>query len=178
MTGEHLSKSVKKDTSSAVCPAPTKPTCTARLPQSCWGCVRSQRSLTRSPTPLMGGRSSSPILQREPHTERRSSLSSPRVTVLYVLLLSLSRFLSTTKERVLFSPSALAEDIFSARTIRELCCLGWLSCKLHASVHFLPGTDATGHLPTDPLGHGTAAGCPNLVCGHQMPASNALGHPL
>lgn len=34
------------------------------------------------------------------------------------------------------------------------------------------------HLPMDPLGHGTAAGCPNLVCGHQMPASNALGHPL
>lgn len=40
------------------------------------------------------------------------------------------------------------------------------------------GVFCSSYLPTDPLGHGTAAGCPNLVCGHQMPASNAFGQPL
>lgn len=29
----------------------------------------------------------------------------------------------------------------------------------------------------DPLGHCVAAGRPNLVFGHQMPASKALGQP-
>lgn len=31
--------------------------------------------------------------------------------------------------------------------------------------------------PMDPLGQLMAAGRPNLVLGHQMPASNALGQP-
>lgn len=31
------------------------------------------------------------------------------------------------------------------------------------------------HSPMDPLGQFMAAGRPNLVLGHQMPASNALG---
>lgn len=33
------------------------------------------------------------------------------------------------------------------------------------------------HSPMDPLGQFMAAGRPNLVLGHQMPASNALGQP-
>lgn len=33
------------------------------------------------------------------------------------------------------------------------------------------------YTPTDPLGQSMAAGRPNLVLGHQMPASNDLGQP-
>lgn len=33
------------------------------------------------------------------------------------------------------------------------------------------------YTPTDPLGQFMAAGRPNLVLGHQMPASNDLGQP-
>lgn len=32
-------------------------------------------------------------------------------------------------------------------------------------------------LPADPLGHFVAAGRPNIVLGHHMPASKALGQP-
>lgn len=76
---------------------------------------------------------------------------------------------------------SLAHDTVSTRTFKNSDAQATCPEKNPASQNiWFPITRPTQaqDLPTDPLGHGTAAGCPNFVCGHQMPASNALGHPL